>query len=121
MSETETETDTETDTDADTDADTDTDSGRGRGRSRGRGRIRGAIQAGSRDEDHPAPLPRRPRRRHGRAGARHRWLGEALPAGGGTLAPNPFVQIGSDGVVSIVCKRSEMGQGVRSSIHVAIR
>nr|HEX4313782.1 molybdopterin cofactor-binding domain-containing protein [Kofleriaceae bacterium] len=45
-------------------------------------------------------------------------LGEAAPIT--TFAPNAFVQIGSDGVVTIVCQRSEMGQGVRSSIPVLI-
>src|SRR5262249_52696469 len=32
------------------------------------------------------------------------------------LTPIRFVQVGADGVVSIVCARSEMGQGVRSSL-----
>lgn len=41
-----------------------------------------------------------------------------LPDGG--LRPNAFVQIAPDGTVSIVCKRSEMGQGVRSSLPVLI-
>src|SRR5215475_7251750 len=36
------------------------------------------------------------------------------------FAPNPFIQIGTDGVVAIVCKRSEMGQGIRSSLPVLI-
>ncbi|HET7506161.1 MAG TPA: molybdopterin cofactor-binding domain-containing protein, partial [Kofleriaceae bacterium] len=36
------------------------------------------------------------------------------------FAPNPFIQIGSDGVVTIVCHRSEMGQGIRSSLPVLI-
>ena len=41
-----------------------------------------------------------------------------LPDGG--LRPNAFVQIAIDGTVSIVCQRSEMGQGVRSSLPVLI-
>lgn len=41
-------------------------------------------------------------------------------AGAATFAPNPFVQIGTDGVVTIVCHRSEMGQGIRSSLYVLI-
>lgn len=41
-----------------------------------------------------------------------------LPDGG--LRPNAFVQIAPDGTVSIVCQRSEMGQGVRSSLPVLI-
>jgi isoquinoline 1-oxidoreductase beta subunit len=36
------------------------------------------------------------------------------------FAPNPFIQIGTDGVVTIVCHRSEMGQGIRSSLPVLI-
>jgi isoquinoline 1-oxidoreductase subunit beta len=32
------------------------------------------------------------------------------------FAPNPFIQIGVDGTVTIVCHRSEMGQGIRSSL-----
>ncbi len=38
----------------------------------------------------------------------------------GGLDPNPFVHIAPDGSVTIVCARSEMGQGVRSSIPVLI-
>lgn len=45
-----------------------------------------------------------------------RWA-DAAPA---SFAPNPFVQIDADGVVTIVCHRSEMGQGIRSSLHVLI-
>ncbi|HWU86126.1 MAG TPA: molybdopterin cofactor-binding domain-containing protein, partial [Kofleriaceae bacterium] len=41
-------------------------------------------------------------------------------AGAAAFAPNPFVQIGTDGVVTIVCHRSEMGQGIRSSLPVLI-
>jgi isoquinoline 1-oxidoreductase beta subunit len=36
------------------------------------------------------------------------------------LAPNVFVHVAPDGTVSIVCHRSEMGQGVRSSLPVLI-
>lgn len=36
------------------------------------------------------------------------------------FAPNPFIQIGVDGLVTIVCHRSEMGQGIRSSLPVLI-
>jgi isoquinoline 1-oxidoreductase subunit beta len=43
-------------------------------------------------------------------------------AGGGfgpdTFSPNVFIHIAPDGVVSLVCHRSEMGQGVRSSLPV---
>lgn len=46
--------------------------------------------------------------------------GDAEAAGAATFAPSPFLQIGADGVVTIVCARSEMGQGVRSSLPVVI-
>ncbi len=36
------------------------------------------------------------------------------------LNPNVFVHVGLDGVVTIVCHRSEMGQGIRSSLPVLI-
>jgi isoquinoline 1-oxidoreductase beta subunit len=36
------------------------------------------------------------------------------------FAPNALVQIGDDGVVTIACHRSEMGQGVRSTLPVVI-
>jgi isoquinoline 1-oxidoreductase beta subunit len=36
------------------------------------------------------------------------------------FAPNPFIQIGSDGLVTIVCHRSEMGQGIRSSLPILL-
>jgi isoquinoline 1-oxidoreductase beta subunit len=32
------------------------------------------------------------------------------------LVPIRFVQVGTDGIVTIVCSRSEMGQGIRSSL-----
>lgn len=45
--------------------------------------------------------------------ARPSPAGAAGPAG---LNPNVFVHVASDDVVTIVCHRSEMGQGIRSSI-----
>jgi isoquinoline 1-oxidoreductase beta subunit len=36
------------------------------------------------------------------------------------LKPNVFVHVGADDIVTIVCARSEMGQGVRSSLPVLI-
>ena len=36
------------------------------------------------------------------------------------LNPNVFVHVGLDGAVTIVCQRSEMGQGIRSSLPVLI-
>ena len=44
----------------------------------------------------------------------------AAGAGFTVFAPNPFLQIGSDNSVSIVCHRSEMGQGIRSSLPIVI-
>jgi isoquinoline 1-oxidoreductase beta subunit len=38
----------------------------------------------------------------------------------GYFIPNVFIQIGQDGVVLITCHRSEMGQGIRSSLPVLI-
>src|SRR5436190_23770326 len=42
---------------------------------------------------------------------------EAQAAG---LNPNVFIHVGPDGTVTIVCHRSEMGQGIRSSLPVLI-
>ncbi|MCE9672827.1 molybdopterin-dependent oxidoreductase [Myxococcus stipitatus] len=42
---------------------------------------------------------------------------KAAPA---VLQPNVFVHVATDGVVTIVCARSEMGQGVRSSLPVLV-
>jgi isoquinoline 1-oxidoreductase beta subunit len=36
------------------------------------------------------------------------------------LNPNVFIHVASDGLVTIVCHRSEMGQGIRSSLPVLI-
>ena len=38
----------------------------------------------------------------------------------GMFVPNVFIQIGADGLVQITCHRSEMGQGIRSSLPVLI-
>ena len=46
--------------------------------------------------------------------------GDAEAATAAVFAPNPFIQIGADGVVTIVCHRSEMGQGIRSSLPVLL-
>jgi len=45
---------------------------------------------------------------------------DALAAEPAGLSPNVFVRIAPDGVVTIVCHRSEMGQGVRSSLPALI-
>src|SRR4029077_7661643 len=47
-------------------------------------------------------------------------LHRTAAAAPGPFAPSPFLQIGTDGVVAIVCHRSEMGQGIRSSLPVLI-
>jgi isoquinoline 1-oxidoreductase beta subunit len=36
------------------------------------------------------------------------------------FSPNPFLQISTTGAIAIVCHRSEMGQGIRSSLPVLI-
>lgn len=45
---------------------------------------------------------------------------ETTPSGGEGLRPNVFVHVAPDGLVSIVCHRSEMGQGVRSTLPALI-
>lgn len=46
---------------------------------------------------------------------------ERVPASAqGALSPNPFVHIALDGTVTIVCHRSEMGQGIKSTLPVLI-
>ena len=44
---------------------------------------------------------------------------EQMPADGG-LTPSAFVHVAPDGLVTIACARSEMGQGVRSSLPALI-
>ena len=44
----------------------------------------------------------------------------AIEAKAPGLNPNVFIHIGPDGIVTIVCHRSEMGQGIRSSLPVLI-
>lgn len=46
--------------------------------------------------------------------------GDAGAATSTAFAPNPFIQIGVDGSVTIVCHRSEMGQGIRSSLPILL-
>jgi len=46
------------------------------------------------------------------------WPATTLPADG--LKPNVFVHIATSGAVTIVCHRSEMGQGITSSLPVLI-
>jgi isoquinoline 1-oxidoreductase beta subunit len=42
------------------------------------------------------------------------------PPASPALKPNVFVHVATDGLVTIVCHRSEMGQGIRSSLPVLI-
>src|SRR5687768_8607110 len=44
----------------------------------------------------------------------------AADAGSPEFSPNVFVHIAPDGMVTLVCHRSEMGQGVRSSLPVLL-
>lgn len=44
----------------------------------------------------------------------------AKAAQGNGLRPNVFVHVAPDGVVTLVCHRSEMGQGIRSSLPVLL-
>ena len=44
----------------------------------------------------------------------------AEPAGRNAFSPNVFVHIAPDGWVTVVCHRSEMGQGIRSSLPVLL-
>ena len=44
----------------------------------------------------------------------------AIEAKAPGLNPNVFIHLGRDGIVTIVCHRSEMGQGIRSSLPVLI-
>ena len=45
---------------------------------------------------------------------------EFIPQVGGTFAPNLFVQIQKDGNIILLASRSEMGQGIRTSLASAI-
>jgi isoquinoline 1-oxidoreductase beta subunit len=45
---------------------------------------------------------------------------QAVEATAPGLNPNVFIHVGPDGMVTIVCHRSEMGQGIRSSLPVLI-
>jgi isoquinoline 1-oxidoreductase subunit beta len=45
---------------------------------------------------------------------------QGIEANAPGLNPNVFIQVGPDGTVTIVCHRSEMGQGIRSSLPVLI-
>jgi isoquinoline 1-oxidoreductase beta subunit len=51
--------------------------------------------------------------------AEKKYGGDSMPGG---LVDDPlvFLSIGADGVVSVICHRSEMGQGVRTSIPMVV-
>jgi isoquinoline 1-oxidoreductase beta subunit len=56
----------------------------------------------------------------GRFGKKPKTSSPAIEAGTPGLNPNAFVHVAPDGLVTIVCHRSEMGQGIRSSLPVLI-
>ena len=55
-----------------------------------------------------------------RSGPRPKTSNPAQEAAHPGLNPNVFVHVAPDGLVTIVCHRSEMGQGIRSSLPVLI-
>lgn len=56
----------------------------------------------------------------GQFGRKPKTSSPAEEASSRGLNPNVFVHVAPDGVVTIVCHRSEMGQGIRSSLPVLI-
>ncbi|WP_164002793.1 xanthine dehydrogenase family protein molybdopterin-binding subunit [Pyxidicoccus caerfyrddinensis] len=56
----------------------------------------------------------------GRTGKKPKTSSPAIEDGTPGLNPNAFVHVAPDGLVTIVCHRSEMGQGIRSSLPVLI-
>ncbi|MCY1021762.1 xanthine dehydrogenase family protein molybdopterin-binding subunit [Pyxidicoccus sp. MSG2] len=56
----------------------------------------------------------------GRTGRKPKTGSPAIEDGTPGLNPNAFVHVAPDGLVTIVCHRSEMGQGIRSSLPVLI-
>jgi isoquinoline 1-oxidoreductase subunit beta len=57
---------------------------------------------------------------HGHVAHKPRPSSEQTERAARGLNPNVFVHVASDGQVTIVCHRSEMGQGIRSSLPVLI-
>ena len=45
---------------------------------------------------------------------------EFVPQEKGTFTPNLFIQIQKDGTITLLASRSEMGQGIRTSLASAI-
>jgi isoquinoline 1-oxidoreductase beta subunit len=56
----------------------------------------------------------------GKPGPKPQTSSQAVEKSAPGLNPNVFVHIAPDGLVTIVCHRSEMGQGIRSSLPVLI-
>jgi isoquinoline 1-oxidoreductase beta subunit len=56
----------------------------------------------------------------GQAGPKPKTSSQAEEKASPGLNPNVFVHVAPDGLVTIVCHRSEMGQGIRSSLPVLI-
>ncbi|MFP2929212.1 molybdopterin cofactor-binding domain-containing protein [Pyxidicoccus sp. 3LG] len=56
----------------------------------------------------------------GRTGKKPNPSSQAMEKSAPGLNPNAFVHVAADGLVTIVCHRSEMGQGIRSSLPVLI-
>jgi len=80
---------------------------RRRGFLQGLGLAAGALALGlGHDDAEAAPPPAKPST-------------DPLPKGEG-LKPNVFVHVAPDGLVTLVCHRSEMGQGIRSSLPALI-
>src|SRR3990170_6988897 len=46
--------------------------------------------------------------------------GHALAAWAEPWLPHVYVRVGEDGIVTIVCHRSEMGQGIRTTMPMVI-
>lgn len=68
----------------------------------------------------PSWAQEKPTNEPGKATPKPTTGSNAIEATAPGLNPNVFIHVGPDGVVTIVCHRSEMGQGVRSSLPVLI-
>jgi isoquinoline 1-oxidoreductase beta subunit len=56
----------------------------------------------------------------GAGGVRRLEAMEAAGAGAEPFEPSVFVRVGDDGLVTVICHRSEMGQGIRTSMVMVI-
>lgn len=68
----------------------------------------------------PSEAQQRATNEPGKAPAKPVAGSNAIEANAPGLNPSVFIHIGPDGIVTIVCHRSEMGQGIRSSLPVLI-